>query len=78
MARYRRWKPTETLWLPGDKESVFDFEYRRAVKRDGRLNPQERQVYTLIWACKSAKQSYWWWECGVDNPCTFCWEAMEV
>lgn len=78
MAKYRRWKPTQTLWLPGDKLSVLEFEYRRAVKRDGRLNTEELRVLILIRACRTARGNYPWWRCADHDPCVFCQEIADI
>lgn len=71
-------RPISTLWLPGDKVTVMDFELRRAVKRDSQLSIEERRVLILIRACRAAKGSYSWWHCNARNPCVFCQEASEV
>lgn len=79
MARkHRPWKPTQTLWLPGDKPTVLEYEFRRALRRDEQLTPQERNVYNLVWACRGARRSYPWWRCTNRDPCVFCQEALEV
>lgn len=35
------WRKVKTVALPGDEESVLSWLISQAVKRDGRLNPQE-------------------------------------
>lgn len=71
-------RPVQILWLPGDEASVFDFEYRRAVRRDGRLTPKERHIAVLAAACNAAKQSYEWWRCNHRRTCCYCQEIIEL
>jgi hypothetical protein len=70
-------RPVQTLWLPGDEISVFDFERRRAIKRDDRLTAHEIHVVVLVRACRAAKGSYSWWRCTATQLCVFCEELAE-
>ncbi|WP_432112769.1 hypothetical protein [Streptomyces sp. S1] len=71
-------RPMMTLPLPGDADGVLEFEYRRAVRRDGMPNIEERQILHLIRACKGARSTMPWWRCSRRDPCTFCTEAAEI
>lgn len=70
-------RPVKTLWLPGDRDSVLAYDYKQAVKRDGRLTIRELHVVVLVRACRAMRDSIPWARCSKADPCTFCEELAE-
>ncbi|MFF5973651.1 hypothetical protein ACFY7C_19200 [Streptomyces sp. NPDC012769] len=71
-------KRIQTLWLPGDRDTVLEHELRQALRREKRFTAQEFHVLSLVHACRAAKGSYPWWRCTRRSPCVFCQEIADV
>lgn len=63
------------LPLPGDVETFLAADLSRAIRRDGRLNFEERRALSKSWWCAEASLKYDFWKCNfLTSPCVFCAE----
>lgn len=74
-------RPTTTLPLPGDTDTVLAADLALAIRRDGRLNHWERTAKIVADSCRYSERDYrrwgWSYECSYapGRPrCLWCWE----
>lgn len=72
------WRKTVTLPLPGDADSVLDFEIQRAIRRDGRLNWLEHVARTTGEVCSFCTRRYVDWHCSYRYPGLKCFYCKEL
>jgi hypothetical protein len=70
-------RPTTTLALPGDADTVLACEIAQAIRRDGRLNVEERRTAFRVAWCQEAGAKYPFWKCSYVKPCCYCEEFYE-
>lgn len=62
---------TEIRPLPGDADTVLDFEMQRLERRDNRPNEEENRVLVLGMWCEDAQLHRWHWKCTHAEPCCY-------
>lgn len=75
-------RPVRTLPLPGDDDAVLAYRTAKAIRRDGRLNWQERAASILGLRCAKlrwiAEERGMWWPCSPWNACESCRTVKEL
>lgn len=72
-------RPIVTVPLPGDADTVLEYEIARAIRRDNRLNRWERRVLFFVCWCEESKRKYaGGWRCSYWRPCCYCEEIYRT